>query len=98
MDQTAYSTRKSSTSHDTPVTVSVTGTLGNYHIFESDDSEGSLRDRHDAAGAWFVGPKAENARHFRRFIETILGDLFEYRRNYAPEDPVRSHLPFNSAF
>ncbi len=49
---------------------------------------GSLRDAHDAACAWFLGPKAENADHFMTSVETILNDVIQSRRNFAPEDEV----------
>ncbi|KAI9459853.1 PLP-dependent transferase [Lactarius psammicola] len=46
----------------------------------------SLRDAQDAACAWFLGPKAENADHFRVSVETVLNDVIQCRRNFAPED------------
>jgi len=49
---------------------------------------GSLRDAHYAASAWFLGPKAENADYLKMFVETILEDLTQCRRNFAPEDEV----------
>ena len=49
---------------------------------------GSLRDAHDAACAWFLGPKAENADYFKMSVETILNDVIQCRRNFAPEDEV----------
>ena len=49
---------------------------------------GSLRDAHYAASAWFLGPKAENADYLKIFVETILTDLTQCRRNFAPEDEV----------
>jgi hypothetical protein len=49
---------------------------------------GSLRDAHYAASAWFLGPKAENADYLKTFVETILTDLTQCRRNFAPEDEV----------
>lgn len=49
---------------------------------------GSLRDAHDAACAWFLGPKAENADYFRMSVDTILNDVIHCRRNFAPEDEV----------
>jgi hypothetical protein len=33
---------------------------------------GSLRDIHDAACAWLLGPKAENADHLKTYVEIIL--------------------------
>ncbi|KAI0246736.1 pyridoxal phosphate-dependent transferase [Lactifluus subvellereus] len=47
---------------------------------------GSLRDAHNAACAWFLGPKAENADYFKMYVETILNDVAQCRRNFAPED------------
>ncbi len=49
---------------------------------------GSLRDAHEAACAWFLGPKAENADYFMMSVETILNDVIQCRRNFAPEDKV----------
>ena len=49
---------------------------------------GSLRDAHNAASAWFLGPKAENADYLKMFVETILTDLTQCRQNFAPEDEV----------
>ena len=49
---------------------------------------GSLRDAHYAASAWFLGPKAENADYFKMFVETILTDLTQCRRHFAPQDEV----------
>ncbi|KAH8993162.1 pyridoxal phosphate-dependent transferase [Lactarius akahatsu] len=46
----------------------------------------SLRDSHDAVCAWFLGPKAENADYFMMPVETILNDVIQCRRNFAPED------------
>ncbi|KAA1469663.1 PLP-dependent transferase [Dentipellis sp. KUC8613] len=46
----------------------------------------SLREAHEAAGAWFLGPKAENGACFKKFVETILDDLIRCRRDYFPED------------
>ncbi|KAH9047668.1 pyridoxal phosphate-dependent transferase [Lactarius hengduanensis] len=47
---------------------------------------GSLRDTHNAACAWFLGPKAENADYFMTSVETILNDVIQCRRNFSPED------------
>jgi hypothetical protein len=55
---------------------------------ESLSVPGSLRDAHYAASAWFLGPKAENADYLKMFVETILADLTQCRRNFAPEDEV----------
>ncbi|KAH9019814.1 pyridoxal phosphate-dependent transferase [Lactarius pseudohatsudake] len=48
----------------------------------------SLRDSHDAVCAWFLGPKAENVDYFMMSVETILNDVIQCRRNFAPEDKV----------
>ncbi|KAI0060318.1 pyridoxal-dependent decarboxylase domain protein [Artomyces pyxidatus] len=50
------------------------------------NAPGSLRDAHNAAGAWFLGPKAENGEYFQRQVRVILEDLFKCRREFAPED------------
>jgi hypothetical protein len=62
-------------SHDTPTLRSL-------------PAPGSLRDAHDAACAWFLGPKAENADYFMMSVDTILNDVIQCRRNFAPEDEV----------
>ena len=49
---------------------------------------GSLRDAHNAACAWFLGPRAENADYFKMYVDTILNDVTQGRRNFAPEDEV----------
>ncbi len=55
---------------------------------------GSLRDAHNAASAWFLGPNAENADYLKMFVETILNDLIQCRQNVFPEDKVsRSFSP-----
>ena len=48
---------------------------------------GSLSDSHDAACAWFLGPKAENA-DYMMSVDIILNDVIQCRRNFAPEDEV----------
>ena len=53
---------------------------------------GSLRDAHNAASAWFLGPKAENADYLKMFVETILKDLTQCRQNVFPEDEVSTSL------
>jgi hypothetical protein len=57
-------------------------------ISESLAAPGSLRDAHNAACAWFLGPKAENADYFKKYVETILNDVVQCRRNFSPEDEV----------
>lgn len=42
----------------------------------------------DAIGAWFAGPKAENAEWFSGWIRRIAEDYYAWRRNYFPEDGV----------
>jgi hypothetical protein len=53
---------------------------------------GSLRDAHNSACAWFLGPKAENADSFRMSVDTILNDVIQSRRSFAPEDEVRIRI------
>ena len=48
----------------------------------------SPRSAYDAACAWFLGPKAENADYFKMYVETILNDLVQCRRNFSREDEV----------
>ncbi|KAH9969751.1 PLP-dependent transferase [Russula dissimulans] len=53
---------------------------------ESAATPGSLVDAHNAACAWFVGPKAENAEYLKVYVQTILNDLTRCRRNFSSED------------
>jgi hypothetical protein len=55
---------------------------------ESAATPGSLVDAHNAACAWFVGPKAENAEYLKVYVQTILNDLTRCRRNFSSEDEV----------
>jgi hypothetical protein len=55
---------------------------------ESLATPGSLRDAHNAACAWFLGPRAENADYFKTYVDIILNDVTQGRRNFAPEDEV----------
>lgn len=48
----------------------------------------SLRDAYATSCAWFVGPKAENAQYLKRYVDTILNDLVQCRRNFSREDEV----------
>jgi len=50
--------------------------------------EGRLRERTKKLGAWFLGPKAENAEIEERLISFILQDYFHWRRNYYPSDEI----------
>jgi hypothetical protein len=50
---------------------------------------GSLRDTYEAACAWFLGPKAENADYLKVYVEVILNDLIQCRRNLSQDDEVR---------
>src|SRR5438552_7111208 len=47
-----------------------------------------LRDKTKSLGAWFLGPKAENAEVEEKLINFILQDYFHWRRNYYPSDEV----------
>ena len=50
---------------------------------------GSLGDAHEAACAWFLGPKAENADYLKIYVEIILNDLVQCRRDFTKDDDVR---------
>lgn len=52
----------------------------------ADDSP--LRDRTKNLGAWFLGPKAENAEVEEKLVNFILQDYFHWRRNYFPSDEI----------
>ena len=52
----------------------------------ADDSQ--LREKTKKLGAWFLGPKAENAEIEERLISFILQDYFHWRRNYYPSDEI----------
>jgi hypothetical protein len=47
-----------------------------------------LRDATKKLGAWFLGPKAENAETEEKLIAFILQDYFHWRRNYYPSDEI----------
>lgn len=47
-----------------------------------------LRDKTKKLGAWFLGPKAENAELEEKMISYILQDYFHWRRNYYPSDEI----------
>jgi hypothetical protein len=49
---------------------------------------GSLRDTHEAACAWYLGPRAENADYLKMYVEIILNDLVQCRRNFSQDDEV----------
>lgn len=62
------------------------------------------QDSNDA-GAWFAGPKGENAERFARMLQHIFDDYTFWRRNYFPEDGIlltakqrREHEPFWDEF
>jgi glutamate/tyrosine decarboxylase-like PLP-dependent enzyme len=46
------------------------------------------RDKTKQLGAWFLGPKAENAGLEEEMILHILRDYFHWRRNYYPSDEI----------
>jgi len=59
---------------------------------ESATTSGSLEDAHNAACAWFLGPKAENAEYLKGYVQKILNDLTRCRQNFSPEDKVSLSL------
>lgn len=48
----------------------------------------SVRNRTKQLGAWFLGPKAENAEIEEKLMNFILQDYFHWRRNYYPSDEI----------
>ena len=56
---------------------------------EPHSAPGSLRNAYEAACAWFLGPKAENADYFKIYVEIILNDLVQCRRDFTKDDDVR---------
>lgn len=46
------------------------------------------REKTKQIGAWFLGPKAENANLEEEMILHILRDYFHWRRNYYPSDEI----------
>ena len=52
------------------------------------DEESPLRDQTKQLGAWFLGPKAENADIEEKLMNFILQDYFHWRRNYYPSDEI----------
>ncbi len=59
---------------------------GRITLVSQDDS--GIRDRTKQLGAWFLGPKAENASLEEEMILHILRDYFYWRRNYYPSDEI----------
>jgi glutamate/tyrosine decarboxylase-like PLP-dependent enzyme len=47
-----------------------------------------VREKSKQLGAWFLGPKAENAGLEEDMILHILRDYFHWRRNYYPSDEI----------
>ncbi|MGA2327937.1 MAG: pyridoxal-dependent decarboxylase [Bryobacteraceae bacterium] len=52
------------------------------------EDQPSIRNRTRQLGAWFLGPKAENASLEEEMILHILRDYFHWRRNYYPSDEI----------
>ncbi|MFB3779614.1 MAG: aspartate aminotransferase family protein, partial [Bryobacteraceae bacterium] len=68
------------------------------------DSNPTARDQTRQLGAWFLGPKAENAALVEEMVLHILRDYFHWRRNYYPSDEItitqhmrREFLDWNDA-
>ena len=59
-------------------------------------SPSSQRDNYDAARAWFLGPKAENADFLKMYVDTILNDVVQCRRNFHREDEVSHNFVFEA--
>ena len=55
---------------------------------ELPSSPGSMSDTYEAACAWFIGPKAENADYLKMYVDIILNDLVQCRRNFSQDDEV----------
>jgi glutamate/tyrosine decarboxylase-like PLP-dependent enzyme len=47
-----------------------------------------FREQTKQLGAWFLGPKAENAAFEEEMVLHILRDYFHWRRNYYPADEI----------
>jgi glutamate/tyrosine decarboxylase-like PLP-dependent enzyme len=47
--------------------------------------------------AWFLGPKAENAKQFEALITDIVRDYSHWRKNYFPDDPILLTQQFRSS-
>ena len=52
------------------------------------DPNGPTRTLTKQLGAWFLGPKAENAPLAEEMLLYILRDYFHWRRNYYPSDEI----------
>jgi glutamate/tyrosine decarboxylase-like PLP-dependent enzyme len=52
------------------------------------DDKPLFREKTKQIGAWFLGPKAENASVEEEMILHILRDYFYWRRNYFPSDEI----------
>ena len=51
----------------------------------------NVRDADEALGAWFLGPRAENADLLERLVLESLRDHVFWRRNFHPEDGFTIH-------
>jgi hypothetical protein len=49
---------------------------------------GESADTPNLLPAWFLGPKAENAKTWQDLITGVLADYIHWRRNYFPGDPT----------
>ncbi|HSB14788.1 MAG TPA: pyridoxal-dependent decarboxylase [Bryobacteraceae bacterium] len=52
------------------------------------DEKPTTREKTKRLGAWFLGPKAENASFEEEMILHVLRDYFYWRRNYFPSDEI----------
>jgi glutamate/tyrosine decarboxylase-like PLP-dependent enzyme len=52
------------------------------------DEKQTTREKTKRLGAWFLGPKAENASVEEELILHVLRDYFHWRRNYFPSDEI----------
>jgi hypothetical protein len=48
----------------------------------------TLNARHHRLGAWFLGPKAENAQFLKDFFQYIAEQTENARKTFQPNDPV----------
>ena len=46
--------------------------------------------------SWFLGPKSEQRKFLKEFLELIFDDYIYWRRNYHPKDPPAIPYEFDS--
>jgi hypothetical protein len=58
----------------------------------------TLNARHHRLGAWFLGPKAENAQFLKDFFQYIAEQTESARKTFQPNDPVSRSFTYLWSF